>query len=317
MTTASSARTPSTAASHEGVGREHEAELYLTACAPFVWDHSLRFICGFPATQGEQAIEGGRLLKAWRLLDRSVVTRIGAGVAQQGPGLHVALVSPDPITEAVRDAVADRLRFYLSLDDDLSGLARTAAADPAFAAVAGRLHGYHQVKFATPVENVVWAILAQRTPMPVAREAKLRLMRHLNAPVTAFGRELLPFPSLPQLAALSLEDFADITGNRRKAGYLYGSVQKLEQVEESFLREGEHDDVERFLLSLPGIGPWSATFVMIRGLGRMERLPDDAALVEAAQRAYRRPLSASDLVALSAPYAPHQGYWAHYLRVAQ
>ncbi|WP_322762402.1 hypothetical protein [Frankia sp. Cr2] len=296
-------------------GRMDAGELlYVPVRAPFSWDHSLRFICGFPATQGEQEVVEGRLLKAWRFLDRSVVTQIGPG--SDDSWIEVAIASSGPVTDELRAMVADRVTFYLSLDDDLSELAGVAAGDPAFAAVEARMRGYHQVKFPTPQENIVWAILAQRTPLPVARKAKLRLMHHVNPPVSGFGVELQPFPSLPQLAALSLEDFAELVGHSRKAGYLFGSVQKLAQVDESFLRAGACDEVERFLLSLPGIGRWSATFVMIRGLGRMELLPDDAELLKAVHRVYGEP-PPGDLATLSARYAPNQGYWAHYLRAVQ
>jgi len=68
------------------------------------------------------------------------------------------------------------------------------------------------------------------------------------------------------------------------------------------------------LLGLPGIGPWSATFVLIRGLGRMEHAPPDKELLRAATRVYGHTGDEHELARLAAPYGPWQGYWAHYLR---
>lgn len=296
-----------------GLRAAHESQLAITVCEPFEWAHSLRFISGFPPAQGEQVIDGTQMVKAWRLAGQTVVAQIQPA-ASGGTALDVTLASPDPVTDEVRRAAADRVSFYLSAGDDLRAFGETARQDPGFAAVAARLRGYHQVKFGSPVENLIWAILAQRNPMRVAREAKLRLMQHLNEPVSAFGHELLPFPSLEQLAALPEEELAGLVGSDRKAGYLAGTVRRLRDIDEPFLRHGDSGEVRETLLTLPGIGPWSAVFVMIRGLGRTEVLPQEPELIRVASKAYGRPLTAADLVPLAEPYAPYQGYWAHYLR---
>lgn len=293
----------------------HEQNVRLAWREPFSWAHSLRFICGFPATRNEQEVTGDRLVKGWRFGDVTVVTAIRPAVGE--PALDVDLAATAQITDDLVAAVTDRLSFFLSLTDDLTEFERTARADPGFAPVAARMRGYHQVKFASPLENLVWSILAQRNPMPVAREAKQRLMQALNTPVEAFGATFLPFPTLQQLAGLSPGDLAEITRNERKATYLHGTVQKLLDIDETWLRTADHREVQEALLSLPGIGPWSATFVLIRGLGRMELLPQDKEILQAASKAYGRPLTEADLVSLSAPYAPNQGYWAHYLRAGQ
>lgn len=293
----------------------HESQLTITFREPFEWAHSLRFIGSFPPGQGEQVIDGDRLVKAWRLAGQTVVAQIGPA-SGGGPALDVTLASPEPVTDEARRAAADRVSFYLSADDDLGPFDETARRDPGFAPVAARLRGYHQVKFGSPAEQLVWAILVQRTPMRVAREAKLRLMRHLNEPVAAFGTESLPFPSLEQLAALPEAELAELAGSERKGTYLAGMVRGLLDIDESFLRHGDHEQVRQTLLTLPGIGPWSAVFVMIRGLGQTEVLPQEPELIRAAAKAYGRSLTAADLIPLAEPYAPYQGYWAHYLRAS-
>jgi len=290
-------------------------DLKISVREPFDWSQSLRFIRDFPSTRDEQVVDDTGLVKAWRFADQTVVSRIQS--ADDGGALGVELASPAEITDAVSAAAVDRISFYLSADDDLREFDQTARRDPAFAPIAARLRGYHQVKFPSPVENVVWSILSQRNPMKVAREAKIRLMRRLNEPVEAFGSTLLPCPSIEQLATLSEAELAELVRNERKAKYLFGSVARLAEIDESFLRHADYREVSEALLTFPGIGPWSATFVLIRGLGRMEVLPRDGEILRAAQNAYGRSLSEEDLVILSAPYAPNQGYWAHYLRAGQ
>ena len=90
------------------------------------------------------------------------------------------------------------------------------------------------------------------------------------------------------------------------------------EVDEAFLREGSYDEVSRWLRAIPGVGPWSAAFIMIRSLGRMERLPyGDHALMRMAGDVYGggQPLPAEEVQRLADHYGDLQGYWAHYLRV--
>jgi DNA-3-methyladenine glycosylase II len=203
-----------------GAAPEHTAAFTLTPLPPFSWEHSVRFLAGSPPTHGELIVEGDRVIKAWRTADTSVVTRIGP--APDGTALAVDLVSPEPVGQAVIETMADRLRFFLSLDDDLGPFGRTAADDSAFAPVEARHRGYHQVKFPTPVESLVWSIITQRTPMPVSRKIQSRLTGELTPAVPGFGHELQAFPSLVQLAALSELEILDLVGSQRKAAYLHG-----------------------------------------------------------------------------------------------
>ena len=62
----------------------------------------------------------------------------------------------------------------------------------------------------------------------------------------------------------------------------------------------------------------SATFIMVRGLGRMEYIPlTETRLLEAASKVYGhgKELGREELKRLAERYGIWQGYWAHYLRV--
>lgn len=86
-------------------------------------------------------------------------------------------------------------------------------------------------------------------------------------------------------------------------------------MEEGFLRTGPYDEVRDQLLQFPGIGPWSASFLLIRGLGRTERVTLDKEMARAAQRVYQRPVDEREFQRLADYYGRWQGYWGHYLRV--
>jgi DNA-3-methyladenine glycosylase II len=106
--------------------------------------------------------------------------------------------------------------------------------------------------------------------------------------------------------------------NDRRAEYLIATARAFSEVDDEFLKSAPDEEVEAWLRNIKGIGEWSATFIMVRGLGRMEYIPlTETRLIEAASKviSYGEELSREDLKRLAERYGQWQGYWAHYLRV--
>jgi DNA-3-methyladenine glycosylase II len=234
------------------------------------------------------------------------------------PALRYELYSAEPISEADVDAIRRRIQIYLSLDDDLRRFYELIDSDPPFVAVRRELYGYHQVKFLTPFENACWAILSQRNMLGVAQHMKRQMIREFSAAVELDGMEYWPFPGAKEVVQATVEDLTRLLRNSRRAAYIHGAEDAFSQVEESFLRGAPYDEVYHWLRDIPGVGDWSAAFIMIRSMGRMERIPfGDGTLMGIAGHVYGngQPLSAEEVQRLADHYGDLQGYWAHYLRV--
>lgn len=267
-----------------------------------------------------QALDGGALTAAVRVAGRTVAFHVRATGSVEAPRLAYTLHAAEPLTPAVEHAARDRIAFYLSLDDDLRPFYALGADDPPFAPIVRRLHGYPQVKFLTPFENACWAILAQRTPLVVARRLKDALTGRFGGALTVEGAVHRAFPEAAALAAADPDDLAAPLGNGRKAAYLASAAAAFAAEDEGWLRAAPYDEVESWLRRIDGIGAWSAAFVLLRGLGRVERitLASERELLAAVSRIYGdgAPPTADEAGRLAARYGPRQGYWAHYLRVA-
>lgn len=298
----------------------HTTTVTLYPVAPFDFTQSLCFIGEFTPTQAEQALDSQTLTKAVRVLGQTVVFRVQNVGTITAPAVTCRIYSHQPLTPAVQAAVCDRVRFFLSLDDDLTPFYALGQQDAPFAGVIQRLYGYHQVKFLTPFENVCWAILTQRTPIPVAKGSKQRMTESFGGALAVDGVVFWAFPEADDLAACDLETLTGLVGNARKATYLASAVTAFQQVAESWLRTAPYDEVNTWLRAIKGVGEWSALFVLLRGLGRFERiLPDDSKssfsheMRKAAERVYG-PLTFGELQTLAIHYGQWQGYWGHYLR---
>jgi DNA-3-methyladenine glycosylase II len=78
-------------------------------------------------------------------------------------------------------------------------------------------------------------------------------------------------------------------------------------------------DVLRSGRNIRGIGEWSAAFILVRGLGRMERASaGQKELIKAASQIYNagQQLSSAEVQRLLYHYGPTQGYRAFYTRIA-
>src|SRR5690349_11625917 len=107
----------------------------LTPSAPFDFDQSLDFLGEFSPTRGEQALTARTLTKAVSIGGQPVVFRVTDSGTVEEPQLAYTLFAGAPLTDARRAAALDRVRFFLSLDDDLRPFYAIGCADPHLAPV--------------------------------------------------------------------------------------------------------------------------------------------------------------------------------------
>jgi DNA-3-methyladenine glycosylase II len=288
--------------------------LALRATLPFDFTHSLRFIGQFYPAKGEQAVSQHSLTKAVLINNQAVAFRVTTTDAPDV--LHLELFADTPISDETSAAVQDRAAFYLSLSDDLTPFYELAQKDEYFAPLVQELYGYHQVKFMTPFENACWAVLSNRNRLNIASVMKSRLTEALGKTITVDGENYPAFPEPHHLLEVDPMELIAIIRHSQKGEFLVHVARAFAGMDEIWLREAPYEDVEKWLLSIRGIGAWSSSFVMIRGLGRMDTLKmPETRLVEAASKLYGRRLSVNEVIELAQNYPGYQGYWAHYVRV--
>lgn len=284
--------------------------LQITPQQPFAFSQSLSFIRGFTPCSGDQI---------------STERTLTAGGYTDGSPFVVDVTERDTETLDVdiewlaergdNGAVAEWLRGFLSLDDDLRGLYEAADADPAFRRVVDELYGYHHVRFTTPFEAACWAALSQRTPMQVARGLKRSLVEAWGRIVRVDGQEVLLFPT-PEMVVDNAPAVEKAINHDRKLKTVLAAAETFANEDLSTL---EDDVLRDRLKSVWGFGEWSSEFIALRGFGRLSELPrTETRLREAVGTLYgldNEVADDSDLDRLSEPYAPYEGYWAHYIRI--
>ncbi len=285
---------------------------------PFNFDKSLNFLGVFMPTKQEQTISSHTLTKAISIDGQTIVFQLISIGTTENPQLEYTLFSTQPITEETQNAVVERMTFFLSLEDDLQPFYRIGQEDVDFSPIIELLYGYHQVKFLTPFENACWAVLTQRNPMKIAQKTKQVLIEKYGNHLDVNENVYWAFPEPIQIVVADESELLKVIRNDQRTEYLIATARAFSEVNEEFLKIAPDEEVEAWLRNIKGIGEWSATFIMVRGLGRMQRIPlTETRLLEAASKVYGHgeELSRDDLKCLAERYGSWQGYWAHYLRV--
>ena len=251
----------------------------------------------------------GRLWKAFRIRGATVGTRTESTGDVDHPSLTVTVTDPDVADAAVR-CVGD----YLSVHDDLAPFLAVANDDPPTAVRVREMHGMHHVRFPTPFEAACWAVLSQRTPIPMARRTKDAVTAAFGDAVEMDGHRLLAFPDAEDLAAAGDEAVEEVVRNPRRARYLLAVTRAFRDVDDEFLRGAPVAEVHAWLRAIDGIGEWSAAFVLFRGLGRIEDMPVTEPFLRAARPVYGPGATDDDIRLAAARYGPWAGYWGLYLR---
>lgn len=291
----------------------------LCPTAPFEFNYALNFLGKFRPMMGQQTIEDESLSKAFYVSDKIALFNVKSVGTPDQPEMRYTIWSKEKLTHDEQKQAEEEITFFLSLDNDLRPFYKLAESDSQFMPIIEKLYGYHQVKFSlSAFENACWAILSQRNQWSVALAMKARTAETFGSSITVDGESHLAFPQPAQLAELDAYQLNEVIRNTRKTECVLSAAHAFATIDEAWLRSAPYEQVESWLLEIKGIGAWSASFILLRGLGRMEHVPlDEKALLEAAKRVYGRDdLTHADVQKMGEHYGDYAGYWAHYLRVA-
>ena len=195
----------------------------------------------------------------------------------------------------------------LCLDIDADDFAELGRHDPVVRRLQKRFAGLRPVLFYTPYEAAAWCIIGQRIQMTQAATVKQRLAddygdRGAFPPPARLGELRSPQRGLTDRKIDQLRHLASAA--------LDGALDR------DRLRHQSYDDAERHLQQLPGIGPFSAELILIRGMGAPDALPHHEKRLQAATRdAYHLPPNA-DINTVADRWRPYRSWIALLLRAA-
>ncbi len=262
-----------------------------------------------------------------RLLDDGARLAL-VGVRQTGPAdapvLDVEVLyggaaegargSPEP-------ALRDRVRTMLGAGDRVDAFERDVAADPTLAPLLAPLRGLRQARWPSGFETLVTSITAQQVNLTFAYAIRARLVRGFGRTLATGGDTYLAFPTPERLAAAEPAALVALQYSRRKAEYIIELARCLAEgrLDLAALERLPDEAVIDRLVTLRGVGRWTAEWYLIRALGRPDVFPaDDVGLRKLVAQAagVERPLGTAHAQAIVDQWRPHRSAALLYLITA-
>lgn len=275
---------------------------------PFSLAASRRFLEGFAPAGRPPALTDGPL-------------RLAFPVEEDWSTVGVAFTQPDggdvqaELSAPASPGLLAQLARAISVDVDGTGFAAVLDRDPVLAAVSARHPGLRPIGFSSPYEAACWAVVSQRLRIVQAAGIAAGIRHAHGARVEVAGAELAAFPApavlrrvapelpLPEVKQVRLQAVAEAALEGRLDG--------------GRLRAMPAEDAIADVQQLPGIGPFSAELVVVRGAGHPDRLPLSearlhASMVELYSLADDEPAT---LEAVAQEWAPFRSWASVLLRI--
>ena len=199
-----------------------------------------------------------------------------------------------PVALALLGAPFELEAFYLWAHDD-----------PVLRELTERLAGFRPPLAPDPFETLVTSITAQQVSLFAAFAIRNRL-------IEGFGRQVgqaFAFPTAERLHEATHDELTALGFSNRKAEYVLGLAHEPLDLQELALLSDQ--EVKRRLVSIRGIGEWTAEWFLARHLARPRAWPvGDVALDKAVRSFYP---DVTDLEAARERFQPFQNLSAHYL----
>jgi AraC family transcriptional regulator, regulatory protein of adaptative response / DNA-3-methyladenine glycosylase II len=173
--------------------------------------------------------------------------------------------------EDLRDfgAAAARCRRLLHLDADPDGVSDVLGRDPLLGPLVRAWPGLRVPGSVDPFETAVRAVVGQQVSVAAARTVTGRLVTTYAKPLAMpSGAITHTFPPPEALA-----DASDLPMPKARARTLTALAAAVADGKVNLEPGADRGEAERALLDVPGIGPWTASYIALRGLGDPDAFP--------------------------------------------
>jgi DNA-3-methyladenine glycosylase II len=255
------------------------AERRLVTRGPFHLQATVRVLQRRPVNRVE-LWDGDRYLRVFPVENGHVLAAVTNRGTLARPDLYLSFLAGTPgvvrrWTDGQSEQVGESLAVILGLDVDPGPLHRAAVAEPALRQVAGTLRGMRPPRFGGLFETFLNVIPFQQLSLDAGTAIIGRLVERFGQPLEYRGRRFYASPDSSTIAAARPAALRACGLSVRKAGTLrdIGRAVSSGTLDAARIAAMPTDEALRMLVRLPGIGPWSAALVLLRGFRRLDVFP--------------------------------------------
>ena len=278
---------------------------------PFNLRATVRLLQRRPASRIDRW-EDGRYLRALATADGARLIAVANAGTTGEPAIDVEVLG-DPIGEAAMRELLATVRWMLGLDEPPAPTDWLATRDARLAVVANAMRGFRPPCFPDLFETAASVIPFQQLSLNAGVAIHGRLVERFGEPVTVAGRDWFAFPRPETIAAAPIDAVraAGLTGTKAASLQALARLAITGQMDAARFTDMPTDAALRELRAIPGIGPWSAALMLLRGLRRMDVFPPGdagAARSLAALLGQSAPITPSEVSTFAGRFGERRGY---------
>jgi DNA-3-methyladenine glycosylase II len=256
-------------------GRTHAsaAELPLPTRSPFHFEATVRVLQRRPSHPVE-VFEKGRYLRVFRTAHGLALASVQNRGSIDAPDVRLSIDLGNP-SAADRSTIEHCVRAALGLDVDPAPLSVAAERLPGLRPTALALRGLRPPRFVELFETFANVVPFQQLSLDAGAAILRRLVERFGERLVHDGATFFAFPSAHAVARARLPALLACGLSRAKAESLRRLARIVDSGEvkaDAIASLGTNDALEA-LVALPGIGPWSAAVILLRGFGRLDVFP--------------------------------------------
>lgn len=168
-----------------------------------------------------------------------------------------------------RKKAAEYIWEWFDLDQNLEEFYQMTGKDKVLKKIAHKYYGLRIMCIPDLFEVLAWAIMGQQINLTFAYTLKKRFVEQFGDGLTFGAETFWSFPSFEKIASIDIEDLRKLQFTARKAEYIIGiakAMKKGELSKELLLQKQNYQQIQKSLLSIRGIGAWTADYVMMKCL---------------------------------------------------
>lgn len=251
----------------------------------------------------------------WRAVETAQGVRL-LRVTSQGTSAEPILTLEaygGEVSEEVAGSLVAMVRWMLGLDASPAPTVWLTEVEPQLAAVLEVLDGFRTPCFPTLFETCAAVIPFQQLSLDAGTAIVGRLVERFGHSIPLFNQSWFSFPTPDSIAIAPSSELRETGLSATKASALQALAQLTIDgtLDAERLRTLPTTEALASLRTLPGIGPWSAGLILLRGLRRLDSFPEGdvgAARNLTALYAPPRPFTPATASACAARFGDQRGY---------
>lgn len=251
--------------------------------------------------------------RAFRMPGRTMLLEVQNSGTVDAPEVTLTL-SGSKASARNRARAAHLVQQMLGLDLDTAGALRRAEAEPALRDTARALRGMRPPRYPDLFETFANVIPFQQVSLEAGMSVVAHLIHRFGERLAIDGSTYHLFPGAEVVASARIASLRACGMSVRKSEALRHIARTIAAgslTAEELLGLPSTEAVER-LMQLPGIGPWSAALILLRGLRRLDVFPQADTGAEGSLAKLLRLRSRASLSRIVESFGEYRGYLYFY-----